>query len=95
MTTSNIQITPSSKPSMDALGSCIIHLVCVQGRLLATVGSRVIIYRWAQQDDGSHELEEHCACHAGNVYALYCVTRGDFILVGESGLDFWAYRSCS
>ena len=73
---------------VESAAECLCRVM--QGRLLATIGSRVVVSRWAEQDDGTHELEEHCATHAGNVYALYCDTFGDFILVGG-----WPLLWCS
>ena len=54
----------------------------LQGKLLAGINSRVQLYKWTQRDDGTRELSNECG-HSGHVCALYVVTRGDFIVVGE------------
>eukprot|EP00240_Pyramimonas_obovata_P000173 CAMPEP_0118957844 /NCGR_PEP_ID=MMETSP1169-20130426/62317_1 /TAXON_ID=36882 /ORGANISM="Pyramimonas obovata, Strain CCMP722" /LENGTH=1091 /DNA_ID=CAMNT_0006905945 /DNA_START=129 /DNA_END=3404 /DNA_ORIENTATION=- len=51
------------------------------GKLLAGINSRIQLYRWAARE-GSHELLPECS-HHGNILALYVVTRGDFIVVGD------------
>ena len=56
--------------------------VHVQGKLIAGVNSKVQLFKWIQTDDGSRELQIECS-HTGHVLALYVVTRGDFVIVGE------------
>ncbi|KAL4429821.1 hypothetical protein ABPG77_010938 [Micractinium sp. CCAP 211/92] len=53
-----------------------------QGRLLAGINSRVQMYTWKEQDDGSRALVPECS-HAGHVLALYLATRGDLVIVGD------------
>lgn len=52
-----------------------------QGKLLATVNARVQLYGWVSRD-GCYELSPECT-HHGSILALYAVTRGDFIIVGD------------
>jgi len=52
------------------------------GKLLAGINSRIQLYRWASREVGTHELMPECS-HHGNILALYVVTRGDFIVVGD------------
>lgn len=52
------------------------------GKLLAGINSRVQLYKWEQQDDGSRQLVPECS-HAGHVLVLFVDVRGDFILIGE------------
>jgi hypothetical protein len=54
----------------------------LQGKLLAGIDSRVQLYRWNEREDGSNELTSECS-YSGHVLALYVVTQGDFIIVGE------------
>jgi len=56
--------------------------MAVQGKLIAGINSKVQLYKWIQTDDGSRELQIECS-HTGHVLALYVVTRGDFVIVGE------------
>lgn len=51
--------------------------------LIAGINSRVQLFKWTQAEDGSRELTNECS-HVGHVLALYLVTRGDFVVVGES-----------
>jgi DNA damage-binding protein 1 len=53
-----------------------------QNKLLAAINSRLQLYKWDQQDDGSRELVPECS-HAGHVLLLYLDTRGDFVLLGK------------
>jgi hypothetical protein len=50
--------------------------------LIAGINSRVQLFKWTQAEDGSRELTNECS-HVGHVLALYLVTRGDFVVVGE------------
>ncbi|KAG7666932.1 hypothetical protein KSW81_000683 [Nannochloris sp. 'desiccata'] len=52
------------------------------GKLLAGINSRVQLYKWEQQDDGSRQLVPECS-HAGHVLVLFVDVRGDFILIGD------------
>ncbi len=56
-------------------------------KLLAGINSRVQLYKWEQQDDGSRQLVPECS-HAGHVLVLHVDVRGDFILIGEWILGF-------
>ena len=47
-------------------------------KLLASVNSSVLIYRWV----GECELEEECS-YCNNILAIYLKNKGDFILVSE------------
>jgi DNA damage-binding protein 1 len=51
-------------------------------KLLAGINSRVQLYKWEQQDDGSRQLVPECS-HAGHVLVLHVDVRGDFILIGK------------
>ena len=55
----------------------------MQGKLIAGINSKVQLYKWIQTDDGSRELQIECS-HTGHVLALFVVTRGDFVIVGEN-----------
>lgn len=55
----------------------------VQGKLIAGINSRVQIYEWGSQKDGSRGLVAG-AGQSGLVLALYLACRGDFIVVGMS-----------
>lgn len=48
------------------------------GRVLASINSTVRLYEWTDDKD----LRLECS-HFNNVLALYCKTKGDFILVGD------------
>ena len=67
------------------------------GKLLAGINSRVQLYKWEQQDDGSRQLVPDCS-HAGHTLALHIDVRGDFILIGEFCrlylISFHCTRSC-
>ena len=53
------------------------------GKLLAGVNNKVILYSWkAGMDDDSHELAHECS-HSGHILALYVTVRGEHILVGD------------
>lgn len=58
-------------------GSCY-SLVEFNGRVLACINSTVRLYEWTDDKD----LRLECS-HFNNVLALYCKTKGDFILVGD------------
>ncbi|EDS40298.1 conserved hypothetical protein [Culex quinquefasciatus] len=58
-------------------GACY-SLVEFNGRVLATINSTVRLYEWTDDKD----LRLECS-HFNNVLALYCKTKGDFILVGD------------
>ncbi|XP_001655231.2 DNA damage-binding protein 1 [Aedes aegypti] len=58
-------------------GSCY-SLVEFNGRVLASINSTVRLYEWTDDKD----LRLECS-HFNNVLALYCKTKGDFILVGD------------
>ena len=64
------------------------NVLAFQGMLLTGINSRVQLYRWQQQDNGSWQLVPE-ASHAGHVLALYIDARGDFIIVGE-----WGFGKC-
>lgn len=53
----------------------------VQGKLMAGINSRVQLYEWNSQKDGSRGLVAG-AGQSGLVLALYLACRGDFIVVG-------------
>lgn len=52
------------------------------GKLLAGINQKIQLFKWTQRDDGSRELTNECG-HHGHILALYVVTRGDFIVVGD------------
>ena len=59
------------------------NLNAFNGKLLAGVNNKVILYGWkAGMDDESHELAHECS-HSGHILALYVSVRGEFILVGD------------
>ncbi|KXJ71791.1 DNA damage-binding protein 1 [Aedes albopictus] len=58
-------------------GACY-SLVEFNGRVLASINSTVRLYEWTDDKD----LRLECS-HFNNVLALYCKTKGDFILVGD------------
>lgn len=58
-------------------GACY-SLVEFNGRVLACINSTVRLYEWTDDKD----LRLECS-HFNNVLALYCKTKGDFILVGD------------
>lgn len=62
----------------------------MQGKLIAGINSKVQLYKWIQTDDGSRELQIECS-HTGHVLALFVVTRGDFVIVGEDYLIYHIY----
>ncbi|EIE24281.1 hypothetical protein COCSUDRAFT_28729 [Coccomyxa subellipsoidea C-169] len=65
-----------------------------QGKLIAGINSRVQLFKWTQSEDGSRELTNECS-HVGHVLALYIVTRGDFVIVGDlmRSLQLLIYRA--
>ena len=56
--------------------------VCLQGKLIAGINSRVQLYDWQLQKDSSRGLVAG-AGQSGLVLALYLACRGDFIVVGK------------
>ncbi|XP_050068319.1 DNA damage-binding protein 1 [Anopheles maculipalpis] len=58
-------------------GACY-SLVEFNGRVLACINSTVRLYEWTDDKD----LRLECS-HFNNILALYCKTKGDFILVGD------------
>ncbi len=59
------------------------NLNAFNGKLLAGVNNKVILYRWVSgMDDDSRELVSECS-HAGHILALHVAVRGEFILVGD------------
>ncbi|XP_035782512.1 DNA damage-binding protein 1-like [Anopheles albimanus] len=58
-------------------GACY-SLVEFNGRVLACINSTVRLFEWTDDKD----LRLECS-HFNNVLALYCKTKGDFILVGD------------
>ena len=59
------------------------NLNAFNGKLLAGVNNKVILYGWkAGMGDDAHELASECS-HAGHILALYVAVRGEFIVVGD------------
>uniref|UniRef100_A0A061SBD9 DNA damage-binding protein 1 n=1 Tax=Tetraselmis sp. GSL018 TaxID=582737 RepID=A0A061SBD9_9CHLO len=58
------------------------NLNAFQGGLLAGINSRIQLFRWVTKEDSSRELVSECS-HVGHIMALYAVTRGDLIVVGD------------
>jgi DNA damage-binding protein 1 len=59
------------------------NLNAFNGKLLAGVNNKVILYRWScGMDDDSRQLVSECS-HAGHILALHVAVRGEFILVGD------------
>ena len=56
--------------------------MCLQGKLIAGINSRVQLYDWQLQKDSSRGLVAG-AGQSGLVLALYLACRGDFIVVGK------------
>ncbi|KAJ4458180.1 putative DNA damage-binding protein 1 [Paratrimastix pyriformis] len=54
----------------------------LEGKLLATVNNKVVVYDLTAAAPGQLELTQLCA-HTGHIMALYAQTRGNFILVGD------------
>ncbi len=52
------------------------------GKLLASVNSRVLLLRWGGTPDGGHELVQDAVLQ-GHILALYLASRGDFFVVGD------------
>ncbi|KAG2392717.1 hypothetical protein C9374_011442 [Naegleria lovaniensis] len=53
------------------------------GKLLAGVTGRLILFKWSDQaDDDSKDLVQECSC-SGGIYILDIDSHGDFILVGD------------
>lgn len=58
------------------------NLNAFNGRLLAGVNSKLMLYKWPTRDDDTRELVMECS-HHGHILALYVAVRGDFICVGD------------
>lgn len=58
------------------------NLNAFNGKLLAGINSKLMLYRWTQREDDTRELVNECG-HHGHIMALYVAVRGDFILVGD------------
>lgn len=52
------------------------------GRLLAGVNSKLVLFKWPPREDDTRELVMECS-HHGHILALYVAVRGDFICVGD------------
>lgn len=52
------------------------------GRLVAGIGSKVQLFRWADRPDGVPELQTECG-HHGHILVLFLRTQGDLIIVGD------------
>lgn len=52
------------------------------GKLLTGINSRVSIWKWNEQSDGTKELVHECN-HHGHIIAVTVQSRGDFIIVGD------------
>jgi DNA damage-binding protein 1 len=57
-------------------------LEAFNGKVLAGINSKVSLYRWVENGDGSFDLKLVCD-HTGHVLALYLASRGDFFIVGD------------
>lgn len=58
------------------------NLNAFNGKLLAGVNAKMILFKWGVHADGQRELQQECT-HSGSILALQAVTRGDFIVVGD------------
>jgi len=61
--------------------AAVFSLADLSGRLVAGVGSKVIVFSW-ESVDGNRVLKPRGE-HRGNIMALYVATRGDFVIVGD------------
>eukprot|EP01112_Ceratiomyxa_fruticulosa_P020970 TRINITY_DN7283_c0_g1_i2.p1 TRINITY_DN7283_c0_g1~~TRINITY_DN7283_c0_g1_i2.p1 ORF type:complete len:1042 (-),score=227.88 TRINITY_DN7283_c0_g1_i2:442-3567(-) len=52
------------------------------GKLLSSINSKIQLFEWGLSEDGTRTLTPKCVYH-GHILALYVVTRGDFIVVGD------------
>jgi DNA damage-binding protein 1 len=77
-------LTPACRAQAEkATKGAVYNLNAFQGKLLAGVNNKVVLYNWkAGMDEDSHELVHECS-HAGHILALYVTVRGDFIMVGD------------
>jgi DNA damage-binding protein 1 len=57
-------------------------LASFSGKLLAGVNSKVQLYKWDETEEGVRQLTAECG-HHGHILALFVVSRGDFIIVGD------------
>jgi len=51
-------------------------------KLLAGINSKIQLFKWTETDDGMKQLSSECG-HHGHILALFVVSRGDFIIVGD------------
>ncbi len=73
---------PPKQAEKDTKGA-VYNLNAFNGKVLAGVNNKVILYRWVSgMDEDSRELVSECS-HAGHILALYVAVRGEFILVGD------------
>jgi len=56
------------------------NLNAFNGKLLASINSKVQLYKWEASEEG--QLVSECG-HHGHILALYLQSRGDFIIVGD------------
>ena len=60
-----------------------IYSLCpFNGKLVAGIGSKVQLFRWADRPDGVPELQTECG-HHGHILVLFLRTQGDYIIVGD------------
>jgi len=52
------------------------------GKLLASITSKIVLFDWIEKDTGAKELILECA-HRGHLWTLSTVCRGHFVLVGD------------
>ncbi|ORX91440.1 DNA damage-binding protein 1-like protein [Basidiobolus meristosporus CBS 931.73] len=72
---------------------CVYSIVPFAGKLLAGINNKVSLFEWSLNDSESGALN-HVHSHEGHVLALYIVTRGDFIIVGDlmRSISLLAYK---
>ncbi|EFC49032.1 damage-specific DNA binding protein 1 [Naegleria gruberi] len=70
------------KAEKDVKGAVMV-LHSFNGKLLAGVSGRLMLFKWAESDDGDNkDLVQECSC-SGGIYILDIDSHGDFILIGD------------
>jgi len=64
------------------------------GKLIAAINSKVQIFKWQIGESANPSLKEEASKH-GHMLALYLVTRGEFIIVGDmmKSISVYVYKS--
>ena len=61
---------------------CVYNINAFNGKLLAGVNAKVMLFKWVHREDDTRELVNECG-HHGHICAVYVAVRGDFIAVGD------------